>query len=525
MSGFQNTEEILTEAYRSDLRRMTSQITDDRLLKSTGIEEMIYKDLYNENEELQAYEKQGEQKMKTFKSLIQDIFQSVYGINLKYRSEVELSPIARRLNKPILSDVMADENYAVIKSCCEGKELPAMGATEELTEALLGKLDQLLQMITGGNGKIDALDLLEQSQKKMAKQLLEYLEQRQERSTQPEKMDKEALRLANRIAGKAEQKKLYEKLIETRVAQYRAERQKIVQAAMRKAAEKAQEIESILLAWGNDSGEMKKTPFHTDLLKRVSASEKLRYIAKFLGRFKKMLAEKRMNGYTYGRGQKYDITYGSDISKALTSELALLARTETIPLFLKKYRNSQIKQYRKREPEYKGKGDIVVCLDESQSTYGENNAYGMAIAMLMYEICKVNHTNFALIHFSKATKVDFFPKDKTVPYENILNCAETFLSGGTNFVKPLKEFIKLSEEGKFNKADIVFITDGICNVPEEFLREFQDYKRRTGAKLTGILLDKGQNIPFTLEKLADHIYRTSELLREEIVGKLLDKRI
>ena len=50
---------------------------------------------------------------------------------------------------------------------------------------------------------------------------------------------------------------------------------------------------------------------------------------------------------------------GSDISRALTSELAMLASPKTMPLFLQKYQRKQIKQYQRREPIYKGMGDII----------------------------------------------------------------------------------------------------------------------------------------------------------------------
>ena len=50
-------------------------------------------------------------------------------------------------------------------------------------------------------------------------------------------------------------------------------------------------------------------------------------------------------------------------------------------------------------------------------------------------------------------------------------------------------------------------------------------KSGTGAKLTGILLDKGNCMDFTLKQFADNIYRTSELLQEQIVENLIEERL
>ena len=205
--------------------------------------------------------------------------------------------------------------------------------------------------------------------------------------------------------------------------------------------------------------------------------------------------------------------------------MAMLSTPELMPLFLRKYQHKALKQYRKREPEYKGKGDIIVCLDESGSTFGENNAYGMAVAMVLYQLCRINKSNFALVHFSSETKTDFFPKDEEVSSQRILDCAETFLNGGTDFEKPLREAFALTSSGKMDKPDIVFITDGICDVSDAFLDLLEEFKADTGAKLTGILLDEGECFDFSLKKFSDKVYRTSELLKDEIVDDIISDRL
>ena len=138
---------------------------------------------------------------------------------------------------------------------------------------------------------------------------------------------------------------------------------------------------------------------------------------------------------------------------------------------------------------------------------------------------KINHTNFALVHFSQRTKVDYFPKDETSDPKKVLDCAETLLGGGTDFERPLREVFALTATGKVDKPDIVFITDGECDVSDEFLETFTEFKTDTGAKLTGILLDKGNCFEFSLTKLSDVLYRTSQLLEDDIIENLIEKRI
>ena len=54
-----------------------------------------------------------------------------------------------------------------------------------------------------------------------------------------------------------------------------------------------------------------------------------------------------------------------------------------------------------------------------------------------------------------------------------------------------------------------------------FLELFEEFKSDTGARLTGILLDKGECFDFSLQKFADTIYRTSELMEDTIVERTI----
>ena len=522
---FNSIEEILSGEFQ-DMINTDRKPKTHRVLKSTKIEQTIYDDLSEDAEELKEYENRGEEKLASFKSLVNDVFQSIYGLRPRFVDEGEMSDLSKTFNRGILSELMDDSNFTAIKQVCEGKELPAIGATEEFTEKLLKNLSTLMNKATGGKGQVNALDLMEQDKEELCKHLTELKKQYQDAEDDEKAcLEKKIVSTANKIISKNEQSEQFSDIVKKGMRQKAKDIAQIVSESAESALERAEEISHTVMAWGNGDSNMQKNPVNTEVLKRTAKSKKLRYIANFLGRYKEMLNSTRLAGYTYGRGEKYDIEYGNSLSRTLTSELAMTATPETVPMFMKKFQNKKLKQYRKREPEYKGKGDIIVCLDESTSTFGENNAYGMAIAMVLYEICRINHTNFALVHFSFDTKVDYFPKDEVPDSKKILDCAETLLGGGTDFERPLREVFVLTAREKVEKPDIVFITDGECDVSDEFLELFSEYKADTGAKLTGILLDKGDCFEFSLAKLSDKLYRTSELLEDDIVSDLMKERI
>ena len=526
MEQFKSIEELLSSDISLIPEGYTPKPKKDRVLRSTRIEQAIFDDLHDDGYELAEIEDSGAKKLKSFKSLVNDVFQSVYGIKPKYTDEGELSDISKTFNKSIIADLMKDDNFNAVKSVCEGKELPAISATAEFTGELLDNLDQLMDKAVGGRGKIDALDKMEQDKQMLIEKLSKLLDKRDDLSPEQRELnDGKIINTANRLLAKKEQSEMFSGFVERSMKQSSPFIRDMIANAAASALDGAKTARCAVMAWGSGDPDMRKTPMNTEILKRCAGSAKLRYIAEFLGQYREMLNSKRLLGYRYGAGEKYDIEYGNNISKALTSELAMLATPELVPLFLKKYNNKALKQYRKREPVYKGKGDVIVCLDESGSTFGENNAYGMAIAMVLYELCRVNNTDFALVHFSTETKVDYFPKDRRPTAEQVMNCAETFLNGGTDFVKPLEEVMSIVRNARLKDPDVVFITDGECKLPDCFIPVIRKFKADTGMKLTGILLDKGSCIEFTLREFADTIYRTSELLKQTIAEELINERI
>jgi len=247
----------------------------------------------------------------------------------------------------------------------------------------------------------------------------------------------------------------------------------------------------------------------------------LKDVAKYLGRFREIFAQGKRNGYAYGRGEKYSLELGSDFSRALTSELAMLASPLTVPLFLRKYQREQIKQDQRREPVYKGMGDIICYLDESDSTEGDPAAWGKAVALTLREIASDGGRKFALVHFSGGTrcKADIFCPGGYVAADK-MRAAETFFGGGTNFQTPMTMAMQLMRETGFRNADIMFITDGECAMPEDYLTQLA-----LGFTVTGVLLDGGgPGMDFSLQPFCQSIYRTSELAGEDIVRELVAQR-
>ena len=103
--------------------------------------------------------------------------------------------------------------------------------------------------------------------------------------------------------------------------------------------------------------------------------------------------------------------------------------------------------------------------------------------------------------------------------------AETFLDGGTDYETPLRSAVSLMENDGFENADIVFITDGYCELPEIFAEELRRKQAERPFTVTGVLLDTDVGAgDFSLNPFCSTVYRTSEMFREDIVRDLISRR-
>lgn len=500
---------------------------EDRVLKATRLEDAIYEELRSGDADMDEVESSCRKKLGSFPALERDIYQSFYSFRAQRRAEEDLTGTARRFNAPILEHVMESDAYPTIKASCEGRRLPAYEATAEFTHQVADSLDELLRDAGREQKALDTLENLERQEDTAMERLQELLARREEHGMDPS-MDQALIKAANAAQSKARQVAAVTRMVQDHMVRNKAEIQGIIAAATQCAADKAREAELTLLAWDDepdDGADPKHMELQMGLLERVRESPTLREITQYLGRYKELLAQMRKNSYAYGRGEKYTLEYGNKLGQALSSEFALLARKETVPLFLRKLQRRALKQYRRRESVCKGSGDIICCLDESDSAK-RDAPWGKAVALTLLDAAMAGGRRFALIHFSSRGRfqTDLF-RPGQYSAQDVLAAAETYLTGGTDYETPMAEALRLMEEDGFENADVVFATDGECKMSVEFLSHLHSAKAQRKFTVTGVLLDAhGNSFDFTLAPFCDEVYRTSQLTGDEVAKALIARR-
>lgn len=525
---YRNISEVLkaplTQAANVFHRRDHSQ---NRVLRSTRLEDSVYAELRKGDDDLEELERACGAKLSSFPDLSRDIYQSFYSLNVRRYEDADLSETAKRFNSPILDEVMHGEDYPAIKAACEGRQIPAYEAAGEFISQVADDLDDLLEKTCGQKKSLDTLERLEQRRQQSMERLRDLLEQMKRDGQTPE-LENQVLAAANQAQNQSNQADAVGRMMRDSLVKNKAAISALVAQASSAAAQKAEDTATALMAWGcgPDQHDAKRERADMDLAARVRQNKTLLDISRHLGRLKELMDGKRKNGYAYGRGEKYSLELGGSLDRALSSEFAMLASPQTAPLFLRKLQRKSLKQYQRREPVSKGGGDIICMLDESGSARGEA-PWCKAVALALLDIAARDGRRFAMIHFAGE---DHFQTDLFLPgqydREDMLRAAETFLDGNTDYQTPLREALRLMAEEGFENADMVFITDGQCALPEDFLSRLKAQQDARAFRVTGILLDQqSAGFEFSLKPFCTEIYRTSQLARDEIAQRLVLGRV
>ncbi len=483
----------------------------ERLLYTTRLMDLIY-DSFDKEQTVQQTPQN--KNVPNMESLAKDLFAALCSPVLRRKEDDSIKLRERILNKPLFDRIISNDRFDAMKDLCENKELPSFDAVSGFCEAFAENLS------TTDIPELHFLSTIEILQEHVEKTVQAICDIRKNRK--PVSL-KRLLFLYNRVYRKLSQIDRLTKKVQKAAACWMENMAPVIDDALQASLDRAAETHTIMQAWSDDSGEMRNTPMNKKLLEHTKNNAELLKIARILGRYREITADKRKNSFAYGRGEKYDLTEGNDVTHCLASELALLGTTETEILFMQRYEQKRLMQYRKRESVVKGRGDMIVLIDESSSTRSVAG-WAKALALALLDITAKDQRKFALVHFASADRIktDQFEPGQYGP-EDVMKAAKQFFGGGTSFESPLKEALRLMENG-YENADITIITDGVCSLPEDFTEEFRKKAAAYKSNVTGILLDKDEPCGKSLEPFCDTIYHSKDLTEDEIAVEILNSK-
>ena len=451
----------------------------------------------------ETYE-EGIEKYPQFKELHQDVFDSLY----KYAPEkTEDSKLDYNylLNSKVMDAVMDSPKY---------KEMRLLTRLDLINSTIGTQVigDQVKDLVN------DLQDQFNEIKSKM-QEAQAALDSGEEDEDEAEKLEE-----PNQLT-KDEAKKLLEDSMNELDNLIQEKEEYQIQNILQKAIVEAKETSDLIRNWGLDQDKKFSRTGHQEkfnILEQIRDSEKLKALSEIVGRYKQWALSSQKSKTRRGIQELRGITVGNDIGKLLPSESMKLKHPTLKKLFKKNLLEGQLDQYEYYPMSKDSKGPIVCCLDSSGSMYGPKEIWAKAVALGLLEIARYQKRSFFVVHFSsnwneEVLHVNNFSKKNPYSILEVLDLAEYFEGGGTNFETPLTAArTKITQSSDFKKADIVFITDGESVVRDEWLKDFLSWKKSSEAKIYSVLVDLGYNYRSTLEEFSDDIQLISKLTKKSL---------
>lgn len=273
-----------------------------------------------------------------------------------------------------------------------------------------------------------------------------------------------------------------------------------IEQAMEETKQVRESLKSLLggTSAGSGDAELKKLPLRDQisLAEKIASTQHMKEIADWAGRFKQIARKKQKFKHSESV-ERSGVMFGNAIERLLPTELVLYTHPITRIDFLRRFAEGQTMQYQQKGKERLGKGPIVLCLDQSGSMYKlDSQSKGFALALM--SIARRQSRDFCLIVFSTRTQVYNYAKGN-MKTADIINLAQTFLGGGTDFTLPLHAAVDIINESRFKQADVVFVTDGENEVKESFLKVFNEKKYTKDFKVLSLIIGSETDsvVPFS----------------------------
>ena len=187
------------------------------------------------------------------------------------------------------------------------------------------------------------------------------------------------------------------------------------------------------------------------------------------------------------------------IERVLPDELANLAiGEEGEDLFLKRLLDEDLLAYSYKNPVKETQGPILIAVDGSGSMAGLKEIWAKALAIATILQAKKEKRKSQGIIFGASEKEIF-----EIDVDRLEDLATASFHMGTNFGPPLGW-----AQDKFKeqpRADLLFITDGICNL-EERSKRGNLFRRRvgSGARCFSVLI--GSDATDTVKQFSDKVF-------------------
>lgn len=487
-------------------------------IETDSFDRELFEELESNSEELKNLIERGSRLLPNFRSLVLDLFGSFFKHNvlLLPQDEVKRSAI---IGRKLIEKAISGEDYKELR-----EETILDGFNSAIATLTLG--GRVIKWIKSEDGPSERslikeweMEKAEENYEELKEEAETWEEIEKKKSSKPLKEGKKNKQFELR-SQEGELKDL-EKEQKERIERMEMKLQNLVKSGLKQASERVEEVERELMQWGASMGMPQEKPVgeKLDLAEKLFKNEKLRRLSLMVGSLKEEMLSSRRKVWSKRGSEVYDISLGNELGRIIPTELVSLRHKALRRDFLKKFVEGRLLQYYLKEE--KGRGPLIVCVDGSSSMQGDKEIWAKAVCLSLLEIAKRQRRKFIVVVFSSGgTPVRVFgsagKKGWGMREDDIIELAGYFPGGGTDFEAPLNKALGFLQESKFKRGDIVFITDGECDVADEWLKTFLREKSRLNFQVFSVLIDlTGRETLESLKKFSDKATAISKLASQD----------
>jgi uncharacterized protein with von Willebrand factor type A (vWA) domain len=246
----------------------------------------------------------------------------------------------------------------------------------------------------------------------------------------------------------------------------------------------------------------------------------------------------------YARTEMAGIETGNYLPDVLPEEFIKLEDPALENLFFREFLESKLQQYDLKSKEALAQGPIFVAIDcsgsmdspiwipkeieelrdyreqrDAMSALPTAECWAKASALALFAIARRQRRDFEAVLFDDGIQAHIkIGRDEQFKPEQLALFFGTATYGGTDFQPPLEKFLESLQEQK--NADCVFITDGLCDLDEPFLKRFKAERERLGFEVYSILVNAGLWGAASLKKFSTSVHCVPESAEEKVLDDI-----
>lgn len=139
-------------------------------------------------------------------------------------------------------------------------------------------------------------------------------------------------------------------------------------------------------------------------------------------------------------------------------------------------------------------GPVVACLDTSGSMNGEPELKAKALLLAISSILQTEKRNLHVILFGSSGELKEFTVEQKNAAAGLLAFLQQGFGGGTDFETPLQRACEhIQQYDDYLKADVLMISDGDCQLSQDYLSQLQQQKQQLDFSIYSVLCN-GQRV-------------------------------